>query len=392
MARSSLLVALAVVGCTLPASAAPQFIPRNKLIPAPPDSGAVAGQSVSVSGDRLAIGALQEGAVYIYVRDQQRWVLEQRIVSSAGEGEQFGASLSLDGARLLVGRPFEDYASFNSGAAYVFERGPGGWVEVQRLLPSDPNQLDNFGCSVALSGDRMLLGAQYDDDRGTSSGSAYVFERFGGQWIEVAKLVAQDGAAGDLAGWSVALDGGVAAVGAWARQATLPFGGAIFVYEGAGSLWNQVATLESSRIRANQCFGVSVAVQGRRIVGGATGSNHGVFVFEGGPGGWVETGDIPATGPQFGCSVALSGPWLVVGAQQNSLVPTFNPSGTVHLYRQGVQGRWRLRETLVPRDDTAAFGCSVSLREGRLVVGARSDAMGDGAVYTFDELIATTPN
>jgi hypothetical protein len=97
--------------------------------------------------------------------------------------------------------------SWNSGSAYVFEKTASGWMEEDKLIPDDAFQLDNFGCSVALSDHRALIGAKYDDDRGHSSGSAYIFERIGRQWIQTAKLVAQDGAEGDLAGWSVALDG-----------------------------------------------------------------------------------------------------------------------------------------------------------------------------------------
>ena len=120
-------------------------------------------------------------------------------------GSKFGISVALDGEVLVVGARGDDNAGgSDAGAVYVFVRdaGSGAWSEAQKLLASDGSQYDLFGISVALEGDRALVGASSDDNAGGSSaGAAYVLERQpDGSWAQVAKLLADDGAASDVFG------------------------------------------------------------------------------------------------------------------------------------------------------------------------------------------------
>lgn len=87
-------------------------------------------------------------------------------------------------------------------------------AEDQKLTSSDGASLDHFGVSVAISGDTAVIGADDDDDAGSSSGSAYVFIRSGTTWSEQTKLIASDGVSGDRFGWSVALAVDTAVIGA----------------------------------------------------------------------------------------------------------------------------------------------------------------------------------
>ena len=94
--------------------------------------------------------------------------------SDAAAGDQFGLSVSLSGDRALVGVFLDDDNGSNSGSAYVFDLSGGTWTQTQKLTASDAAADDDFGFSVSLSGDRALIGAFGDDDNGSNSGSTYV--------------------------------------------------------------------------------------------------------------------------------------------------------------------------------------------------------------------------
>ena len=113
---------------------------------------------------------------------------ESKLTASDGAAsDYFGGSVSVSGDYAVIGADWDDDNGNNSGSAYVFERdGAGNWSEVQKLTASDGAAGDEFGWSVSISGDYLVIGAYADDDNGSSSGSAYVFERDGfGNWSEV---------------------------------------------------------------------------------------------------------------------------------------------------------------------------------------------------------------
>ena len=131
--------------------------------------------------------------------------------------------------------------------------------EVSKLVASDGADNDNFGYSVALSGDYALVGAPNDDDSGSSSGSAYVFLRSGTSWSQQAKLAASDGAASDFFGWSVALSGEYALVGAYGDGSE---SGSAYVFVRSDTTWSQQAKLVLGDGEAGDSFGQSVALSG----------------------------------------------------------------------------------------------------------------------------------
>jgi len=171
------------------------------------------GQSVSLDGDRLAIGAYLDGSGSTYVFEREvdgSWVEVSKLLALDGQSsDRFGYSVSLDGDRLAIGAYLDDDNGNDSGSAYVFERDvDGGWVEVSKLLALDGATSDHFGHSISLDGDRLAIGAYLEDDNGNDSGSAYVFERgVDGNWVEVSKLIALDAAKIDQFGQSISLDG-----------------------------------------------------------------------------------------------------------------------------------------------------------------------------------------
>ena len=127
--------------------------------------------------------------------------------------DNFGDSVAIAGDTIVVGAPGDDDNGSDSGSAYVFTRTGTTWTEQAKLTASDGAADDYFGSSVAIAGDTIVVGASGDDDEWQCSGSAYVFTRTGTTWTEQAKLTASDGAANDHFGGSVAIAGDTIVVG-----------------------------------------------------------------------------------------------------------------------------------------------------------------------------------
>ena len=178
------------------------------------------GYSVAISGDTAIIGAYGDdangadsGSGYVYRYNGAEWIQTANLTASDGAaGDFFGYSVAIDDNIALVGA-YDDNGS-NSGSAYVFRFNAPSWVQEAKLTASDGAAGDSFGVSVALNDDTAIIGAHRDDDNGADSGSAYVYRYNGVEWIE-AKLTASDGAAGDSFGYSVAISGEAAIIGAW---------------------------------------------------------------------------------------------------------------------------------------------------------------------------------
>ena len=196
-----------------------------KLLPADGAASDIFGLSVSLSstGETALVGAYQDddnginsGSAYVFTRDAVTglWTVQEKLLPADGAAnEWFGYSVSLSstGDTALVGARLDDDNGFGSGSAYVFTRDAvtGLWTEQEKLLPADGAANDRFGWSVSLSstGDAALVGARFDDDNGTDSGSAYVFTRDAvtGLWTDQGKLLPADGAPSDAFGYSVSL-------------------------------------------------------------------------------------------------------------------------------------------------------------------------------------------
>ena len=124
-----------------------------------------------------------------------------------------------------------------------------------KILASDGAEGDDYGWSVSISGDYAIVGAYMDDDSGSASGSAYIYKRSGTTWSEQAKLTASDGAVDDNFGWSVAISGDYAVVGAYKNSDNGALSGSAYVYMRTGSTWSQQAKLLPSDASVNDHFG-----------------------------------------------------------------------------------------------------------------------------------------
>ena len=294
--------------------------------------GDFAGISVAISGDTALVGAssaddagIASGAAYVFVRSGTIWTEQAKLVpGDAATGDLVGFSVDLSGDTAVVAARGDDDAGNFSGSAYVFVRTGTTWTQQAKLTASDAAGFDFFGSAVAISGDTIVAGALGDDDAGSVSGSAYVFVRSGTSWTEQAKLTASDGAAVDIFGSSVAINGDTAIAGARLHDDAGTNSGSAYVFVRSGTTWTEQTKLVPSDAAANDFFGFLVAISGDTAVVGAPlddddGSSSGsAYFFERTGSTWTEQSKLTtsdaASNDQFGWSVAITGDTAVVGA------------------------------------------------------------------------------
>jgi len=350
------------------------------------------GRSLAVSGDTVVVGAYAEdsnatgingnqannslvnpGAVYVFVRSGSTWSQQAYIkASNTGEFDFFGFSLAVSGDTIVVGADGEDSNAtgingnqannsvFGAGAAYVFVRSGSTWSQQAYIKASNTNAGDNFGDSVSVSGDTLVVGASLEDSNAVGvngnqadnsangAGAAFVFIRSGVGWSQQAYLKASNTGAADQFGRAVAMSGDTVVVGAFseASNATGVNGnqanesasgaGAAYVFVRSGALWSQQGYLKASNTGVGDSFGWSVAVSGDTVVVGAldeSSSASGVngdqadnlasdsgaaYVFVRSGATWTQQAYLKASNTgandSFGLAVAVSGGTVVVGA------------------------------------------------------------------------------
>ncbi len=198
-------------------------------------------KGLDISGDVIMVGAWGQdawgrGRTYVFRYDGASWQNEAVLTASDSEyNDRFGIDVDVTGDMAVVGAYFEDEMADNCGAAYVFEFTGAAWTEQAKLVPDDGASWDWFGDCVAVKDDVALIGSRWDDDLGTSSGSAYVYQRdYGGadNWGQAGKLVAPDGGGSDEFGIGVWLDGDRALVGAIKAGGASSNTGAVYDYRG----------------------------------------------------------------------------------------------------------------------------------------------------------------
>src|SRR5215471_7836680 len=187
LVRACALAVGALVGFGSSAAASgPPLTRQTKLEAAPGEPGDLFGQSVSVSGTTILIGAptqgTQAGSAHVFVRNGSTWSSEQTLMPDPGDGALFGNAVAVDMNTAVVGAYGDATNGTFAGAAYVFARTGTSWALQQKIVPTDAVTMDLFGYAVALSGDTLAIGANGDDDRGAESGSTYIFVRSGTTW------------------------------------------------------------------------------------------------------------------------------------------------------------------------------------------------------------------
>lgn len=331
-------------------------------------------------------------------------VSEFKVTAAEGMiGEYFGDAIALDGDTLVVGARNHWSAGYASGAAYVFVRDGENWVEQQRLTAPDAGLLTMFGVSVAVEGDTVVVGAAGAD---WFSGAAYVFVREGANWTLQQKLSGSVEGGQSAFGSGVAISEGTIVVGAHSDSSAAYYAGAAYVFTREGSSWVRTQKLLAGDATYNYGFGGSVACDGKTIVVGA--SRHSgeaffsgaAYVFKLGKRGWVEeqrlTPGDPAERMEFGFRVALDGDTAVVAAPNGvghngpaygDAIGQGQTYGAAYVF-ECKENKWLQQKRLEARD-SAAFGgyaYSVAVKGDTIVVGHAGDHQADwyaGAAYVY---------
>ena len=306
------------------------------------------GLSVALDGDTALIGAQHDddkggnsGSAYVFTRSGGTWSQQAKLTAADGAtSDMFGSRVALDGNTALIGSYSDDDKGAESGSAYVFTRSGGTWSQQAKFTASDGAASDWFGYSVSLDGDAALIGSRNDDDKGVDSGSAYVFTRSGGTWSQQAKLTAADGAAGDYFSFVLSLDGDTVLVGALQDDDKGSDSGSAYVFTRSGGTWSQQAKLTASDGAAGDVFGYSVSLDGNTALIGAyqdddKGNDSGsAYVFTRSGGTWGQQAKLTAADGAandfFGISVSLDGGTALIGAYQDDDKGT--GSGSVYFF------------------------------------------------------------
>ena len=278
------------------------------------------GGSVAISGTTAVIGtrvdpSASSGSAYVFdtTTGQELFKLT---ASDAALGDRFGFSVAVSGSTAVIGASLDDDGGSGSGSAYVFDTVTG--QELFKLTASDDDAFDNFGRSVASSGTTAIIGATGDDEGGEASGAAYLFDTTTGQ--QLFKLTAADAEPFDKFGVSVAISGTTAVVGANFKYVAGGFAGAAYVFD--TTTGQQLFKLTASDAADGDDFGRSVAVSGNIAVVGAYGNDDGgdlsgsayFFDITTGQQLYKLTASDAAFNDRFGLAVAISGANAIVGA------------------------------------------------------------------------------
>ncbi len=266
----------------------------RRILPADPSNGQRFGSSLALEGDTLVVGSEQDddkgigsGSVYVLERNlggADAWGQVIKLLAFDGlAGDKFGVGLALSGDTLVVGAGGDDDAFIDSGSAHVFARNLGGvsaWGLVKKLLPTNGAEQGQFGRSVSISGDVIVVGAPLDDNRGSGSGSASVFGRnVGGVdiWGLVLELAASDGAPDDQFGSSVAIQGSTLLIGAPRQDDRGPNAGAVYQFApgpGGTPAWVQVNKLVPKQKSVVRDYGLPVSLFDGTVAVGARFDNE----------------------------------------------------------------------------------------------------------------------
>ena len=288
------------------------------------------GGSVAIYGDTIVVGASSynggySGSVHVFVRNGDNWSHQAKLLAPDGEaGDRFGNCVTIYEDTIVVGAYGDDDIGFGSGAVHVFVRSGEEWINQAKLLAPDGEASDSFGWNVAIYRDTIVVGVPWDDDNGYRSGSAHVFIRSGKNWTHQAKLLAPNGSSLDRFGASVTIYVDIIVVGAPWDDDNGSYSGSAHIFVQSGDDWTHEPKLLAPGGAKGEEFGESVAIYGDTIVIGAqwddengdeSGSAH-VFVRSGK--GWAHQAKLlapdGAASDYFGFSTAVYKDTIVVGA------------------------------------------------------------------------------
>ncbi|CAN5262227.1 hypothetical protein BH10ACI1_BH10ACI1_23770 [soil metagenome] len=370
---------------------------------------AINGNTMVVGARFDSTTASQAGAAYVYILSGGTWTQQAVLLANDGAvADKFGYSVAISENTIVVGAYNDDAPLSNSGSAYVFVRSGTTWSFQQKLTASDAAADQEFGNAVAITGETIAVGEHFADLPGNSeAGAVYIYRRTGTVWAQTQKLIpVAPVILGDLFGESVAISGNKIAIGAQGDDNPFTGAGAVYVFVESGGSYTLEQKLNIGGGANGDNFGNSVALEGNTLVGGALQytpivgqpAYGAAYVYEFNGSTWVSQGRLVASdGAQFdrfGYSVAVSNNVIAVGAREDDTTAGGPDAGSAYIFtRSGTT--WTQQQKLAPTDtfNGDRFGVSVALSFGNLVVGAAEKALtspnGQGAVYYFTQINKT---
>lgn len=386
----------------------------------------VFGMSVAISGNYAIVGAYMEdedalgenslssaGSAYILFNDNGIWQEMQKITASdRAADDQFGWSVAISGDYAIVGASMEDEDALGenslgaAGSAYIFYNNNGIWQQVQKLTASDRALYDCFGWSVSISDDYAIVGSVYNDTDASgenyrsNAGSAYIFYNNNGIWQQIQKVTASDRALDDHFGFSVAISGDYAIVGARyedhdaSGEIYRSAAGSAYVYYNNNGIWQQAQKITASDRSMEDHFGFSVAISGNYVIVGARYEDHdasgenyrylagSAYIFYNNNGTWQQVQKIVASDRTFedlfGTSVSISGNYIIVGANGQDMDVSgenyLSVAGSAYIFYNN-NGIWQQVQKITAFNRAAGdqFGYSVAISGDHSIVGAYGD-------------------
>ncbi len=349
--------------------------------------------AVSLDGDTALVGASDEdaggyrrGAAYVFVRSGSGWTREARLVPGDPDDEdQFGAAVCVEGDTALIGAPLDDDAGHKAGSVYVFTRSAGVWSETAELTAPDAATSDTLGTSVAIAGNHLLVGAPgHQSSTGLDGGAVYVFRGAGATWSLHQKLVTPGAIRSERFGSSMDVSGSTALIAASSGWGAMGDTGVAYVFVNAGGSWVQQDKLYAPEGETFDRFGWSVALDGDRALIGAPSFDPtygAAYVFTRSGTTWTLQQRLVAsdaaypTALGFGSAVGLDGETAMVGnnssSHYDSAVYVFQARGT----------DWLELEKL-SRSADILFGASISISGNQALIGEPLDHPNYAYIYS----------
>jgi len=336
------------------------------------------------------------GAAYLMHFNGNTWTtLAKLTATDMFVGQHFGRSVGISGDNVVVGASGDDDNGDYSGSAYIFTKPSSGWIDMTqtaKILPSDGSFNSIFGNSVSISGDNIVVGACQDNFNTTRKGSAYIFTKPPNGWTnmtQTAKITASDGGSNDDFGFSVCISGDNIVIGALSNRINTMTSGAAYVFTKPTSGWvdmTQTAKIIPPVISNNELFGQSVGISGDNIVVGSPGSgsnlNGVAYVYTKPVSGWANltlTAQLSASDGSysdlFGWAVSISGNNILAGAIFDD--DFGSNSGSAYVFVKPQNGWTNMTQTfkIAPSDGMTDdnFGNALGISGNNIVFGTMND-------------------
>ena len=338
-------------------------------------------RSVDIHNGNILIGepanVHQPGIVYEFSKNGESWEQSAMISATNGDiGNNFGASFSAHGNTMIVGATGSNNGL---GSAYIFEKAGGSWMETVQLTIADTSDT-GFGSSVVLHGDHAFISAP---DHADGTGAVIVYHRSGDEWEETARIVNPD-SAGSNFGSALAFDGMNLVVSATQRQ-----GGSVHVFENSESGWEHTADLTSRQVDDRSFFGASVTLMDGHLFVGAPrhGSATGavvVYSMDEESGEWMETSRLNAFDGQvrylFGSAVAFADESVWIGAPNAD-----GGAGAIYEFMADEDGNW-MSSSKISSDQGEGdrFAGTLAVEGDLAVVGLTGTDFGSGSAAIME--------